>query len=503
MIKLTPERLVFLFFLVFFIFIPNKDQAYDSYAFLLDARYGQEIVHPHHLLYNVFRYILYLLSTRIGLDAMKVISLASSVIGAFSLALIFKLLRQRTLPEMALTGAMLTGMLFSFWYFSTSVEVNIVSMMFLILSLYFLMHERGDRNSILAFLLLTIGIMFHQILILALIPMLIYDSYRHGSLKRSIYLSMISLIPGFVIYIIIAVMAAPDKSLSGVFAWLTMYPGLGRWGTVGSGSVITSLGGIAKAVFGGSMLRQALYGSSISAAEILYLIGAAISLCGMVVLLLGAAKNIIKKTDSILLAVIALIYLIFAFWWAPHDGGFWFYPAVVIMIAIFISIGNSGFIRNTAYATMVIFAFVNITCALVPASRIDNSVSRTGADALAKLALEKNDLIVTNMPQIRLALDYHYRIRPQIKSVAYLEDGPKNEVIEKYRSMLANFDGRVIIFGNEIYPEPHRRFLFSRFSISEYAKAYEPFIPSLVPVDSIRVYGKWITIYELDKDALE
>ena len=37
MIKLTPEKLVFLFFLLFFIFVPNNDQGFDSYAFLLDA----------------------------------------------------------------------------------------------------------------------------------------------------------------------------------------------------------------------------------------------------------------------------------------------------------------------------------------------------------------------------------------------------------------------------------------------------------------------------------
>lgn len=501
MIKLTPEKLVFLFFLLFFIFVPNNDQDYDSYAFLLDARDDQEIIHPHHLLYNVFRYILFLLSTRLGLDAMKVISLASSVIGAFSLAMIFKFIRQRTLPEIALTGTMIIGMVFSFWYFSTTVEVNIVSMIFLVLSLYYLMNERRDRNSILAFLFLTTGILFHQLLILALIPMLIYDSYRHGSLKRSIRLSMLCLIPGFAIYMIVA-FAASDGGISGAFTWLTKYPGLGKWGIIDSESIVASLGGIAKAVFGGSMLRQTLYGDGISVPEFLYLIGTAISLCGIIILFVMAVKQILKNAESTFLAISALVFLIFAFWWAPHDGGFWFYPVVLIMIIIFISIGNSGFIRNTAYATMVIFALVNITCAFVPASRINNSVSRTGADALAKLALEKDDLIITNMSQIRLALDYHYNVRPRIKSVAYLEEGPKDEVIERYRSTLSDFEGRVIIFENEIYPESHRRFLFGRFSQSEYAEAYEPFISSLVPVDSIRVYGEWITIYELNKDAL-
>ena len=32
--------------------------------------------------------------------------------------------------------------------------------------------------------------------------------------------------------------------------------------------------------------------------------------------------------------------------------------------------------------------------------------------------------------------------------------------------------------------------------LKKYTEAYEPFISSLVPVDSIRVYGEWITIYE-------
>lgn len=501
MIKLTPERLVFLFFLIFFILVPNNDQGYDSYAFMLDARDGLEIVHPHHLLYNVFKHILFLLSTSIGLDAMKVISLASSVIGAFGLALIFRFIRQRTLPEIALTGTIIIGMLFSSWYYSTSVEVNIVSMMFLVLSLYYLTRENGDRSSILAFLFLAIGILFHQILILALIPMLIYDSNRHHSFIRSIRLGAYSLIPGFVIYMLTA-FAASEGGISGAFAWLTKYPGLGRWGAVHSGSVIASTGGIAKAVFGGSIFRQALFSDRITIPEILYLVGAGASLCGVIILFISTAKNLLKNANSILLAVTALIFFVFAFWWAPQDDGFWFYPVVLIMIIIFISIGNSALIRNIAYATMIIFAFVNITCEFVPASRINNSVSRTGADALAKLALDENDLIVANMPQIRLALDYYYRVRPPIISVAYLEDGPKNEVIDRYRSFLSNFGGRVIIFENEIYPEPHRRFLFGRFSQSEYTETYQQFLSSLIAVDSIRVYGRWVTIYELEKDDI-
>ena len=162
MIKLTPEKLVFLFFLLFFIFVPNNDQGFDSYAFLVDARAGLEIVHPHHMLYNVFRYILFHLSTWLGLDPMKVISLASSVMGATALTYVFKILKSKTLPEMALTGTMLIGMVYSFWYFSTSVEVNIASMMFLMISFYYLSGDRKCRNSVVLYGASTKGIFFKE-----------------------------------------------------------------------------------------------------------------------------------------------------------------------------------------------------------------------------------------------------------------------------------------------------------------------------------------------------
>jgi hypothetical protein len=247
------------------------------------------------------------------------------------------------------------------------------------------------------------------------------------------------------------------------------------------------------------MLRQAFFGGGISLIELLYVIGSTISVCGIIVLFAMVVKKILKNTEAILLSAIALVFIIFAFWWAPHDDSFWFYPAVLILVTIFSLIDFSRFTRNVSYATMIIFALVNITCSFVPSSRVGNSVARTGADALAKLALDENDLVLTNLAQIKLALNYHYSVNVPIKSVAYLEAGPKNEVIDRYRSLLADFEGRVIIFENEIYPESHRRFLFGRFSRSEYTETYRPFLSSLIPADSIRVYGEWITIYELSE----
>jgi len=246
MSRLTPEKLVFLFFMLFFIFVPNNDQGYDSYAFLLDARAGLEIVHPHHLLYNVLRYILFQLAVMLNLDALKVISLASSVFGAISLAVIFKILKEKTLPDIALTGTLLMGTVYSFWYYSTSVEVNIVSMMFLLLAIYYLLKGKSDKNTILAFMFLAIGILFHQLLAIMLIPVFIYEFCRRKAVYRTVRLASFSLLPGFLVYMIVAFTAAPDKSISGVYSWLTTYGELGRWGSCRAGKRDDIVGGSSK-----------------------------------------------------------------------------------------------------------------------------------------------------------------------------------------------------------------------------------------------------------------
>jgi len=504
MIKLTPEKLVFLFFLLFFIFVPNHDQGFDSYAFLLDARAGLEIVHPHHILYNVLRYILFHLSTWLGLDPMKVISLASSVMGATALTYVFKILKSKTLPEMALTGTMLIGMVYSFWYYSTTVEVNIASMMFLIISLYYLLVDRKYRNSFLAFLSLTVGILFHQLLALAVIPLLVDFYYRYGGpFWRVNRVILYLLLPGFIIYIIVAFFATPDKSVAGVYGWLVSYSKLGRWGIIGPGSLVTSVGGTAKALFGGSMLRQTLYNGDLSPYGLICLAGTGISLLGLAVLLGISIRQYIERKfiESTLLLITALIFAAFAFWWAPNDDGFWFYPVVLVLIMIFITVDYTDTVRKIAYATMAVFAFVNITCAMVPAADMNKSVARKGAQALYNLDLGENDLVLTNHAQIPLALDYHYNVKVPTTSFAYQEGGTKNEIISHFHTMLTTFKGRIIIFEDEIKPERHRRFLYSRFSPGDYALAYAPVMAALTPVDSIQVYGKPVAIYELKMGA--
>jgi hypothetical protein len=300
---------------------------------------------------------------------------------------------------------------------------------------------------------------------------------------------------------IVAIGAAPDKSPSGIYSWLTSYSELGRWGTLGIGNLTASMGGIAKAVFGGSMLRQALYGDAINISGILYLVGVGMAIIGLAVLLAIAILEYLNRKfiESTLLIVVAAVFAAFAFWWAPHDDGFWLYPVILALLMMFISIGRTDFIRKLTYTVMAVFALVNITGAIVPGADLEKSVARGGAEILYKMNLGPDDLVLTNLAQIPLALEYHYHVKVPTTSFAYQEGGSRDEIISRFHTMLKNFQGKIVVFGNEIDPEPHRRFLFGRFSPEDYLVAYAPLLSSLNPVDSLMVYGKSIAVYELDR----
>jgi len=251
------------------------------------------------------------------------------------------------------------------------------------------------------------------------------------------------------------------------------------------------------------MLRQTLYGDSIDFSDMICLAGTGIALIGLGVLLATAMKEYISRRfiESTLLLVTALFFAVFAFWWAPNDDGFWFYPVTLVLIMVFISIEYTDTVRKINYATMAVFAFVNITCAIVPSADMEKSVVRKGAEALYSLNLYENDLVLTNLAQIPLALDYHYNVKVLTTSFAYQTGGSKDEIISRFHTMLTTHRGRIIVFENEIKPEHHRRFLFSRFSPEDFAVAYAPVIPELTPVESLPVYGKSIAIYELEKSV--
>ena len=148
---------------------------------------------------------------------------------------------------------------------------------------------------------------------------------------------------------------------------------------------------------------------------------------------------------------------------------------------------------------VLLLVIVNLAYEILPATKIQNSPTRQGVEAFRRLELNSNDLVLTSFSQIRLAYEYYFNIEVPTTCLMYLPEGDKNVVISDlhHRIDTTLTTGRVIIFEDEIYPEPYRRYLFERFSPEEYIMTYRRYLPDLVPVDSVRIYGKNVRLYSL------
>lgn len=487
--------------------MPNSDQRIDSYIYTLNVRDGVELFHPHHLVYNFFGYVLYKLFKFTDLGSLELLSIANSFLGAFTLTLIFMIIRSRISTTIAIMGTLTIGFLYSFWYYSTSVEVNMPGLLFLCLALYFLLVKpQTKKNSIAVFIFLSVGILFYQVLVLAVIPILVYEINRFRSFSKVSTYALPILIVTMLIYLVVAIIETPEKNLNGIYKWLTLYSHFGWWGKLQASNFIKGLWGLTKTVFGGDNLRNIFYDGMLSSSKLIYVILIIITSLGLIWLTITAFWQFWQKRDCLqwLLLSLALIFGVFAIWWAPSIDDFWFYPVVLILIFAFRETGKKYYGEKMAFAVLILILIMNTFYEFVPGTQKKNSIVLQGATALNRLNLTPDDLVLTNFNQIRLALDYHYGKKIPTACLVFLESGDKDVVISNYHERIKEnlSRGKVMIFGDEISPEPHRRYLFERFSPDDYSNIYGPFFPYLVPMDSIMVYGKNVVIYQISQEVI-
>ncbi|MCP4581034.1 MAG: glycosyltransferase family 39 protein [candidate division Zixibacteria bacterium] len=502
-IDLKTSLIIIFCSLLFFMIIPNNDQGYDSYSYSIAVRDGGDLFHPHHLLYHLFGFLFFKLFSFTGLGSMKILSMANSLFGAITLMIVFKIIRYRTSEYMAAIGTVMTGFLFSFWYYATSVEVNMPALMFLCLALYYLIGKpKSGSNSMKVYIFIAAGILFHQIVALAVIPILIYDFTRYKSFAKIIRYAFPGLAGGFAIYLIVAITQAETVSIDGIYKWLTFYGHLDAWGTLGTSNFSGAIWGKLKTFFGGDLIRQIFYAGERSIATIAYLSVIAAIWLGLIWMFIMGIVQLRVKSDSFswLLLSLVVVYGIFSFWWAPTDDGFWLYQAVILMVFVFISAEKKLYTNWLVSIMVAMLVIVNLSCEFIPSSNRSNSYIYQGVEAFDRLKLTEDDLVITNFSQIRLAYEYHKNIHVPTVCMMYLEPGDNEDVIAAYHDRIAQAlkSGRVIIFDDEIRPEPSRKYLFNRFSPEEYASTYKIYQDNLTPVDSIMIHGRNVQLYELE-----
>lgn len=497
--------LIFTAFLLFYIFVPNYNLIYDSYSYSISIRNGTDFFHPHHLLYNFFGFLIYKLFAFTGWGSMKMLSLVNAIAGAFTLLIIYKLIQMSAGRFNAILGTILVGITYSFRYLATSVEVNMMAFLFMMLAFYYLLYrDYKGYHHWLVYIFLAIGVLFHQVVVLAVPLVFIYDIYRFKSFKKPFIYALPGLAGGFLIYLIVGINQAQEKTIGGLYRWLTYYGHLGTWGKIGSDSITNAAWGKIKTLFGGEIIRQAFYSGYWSFATMLYLIVIALIYMGLVWMFIIALKNLLRSRDGSQLLILAMtiIFGLFSFWWAPSDDNFWIYPVVFVMV--FIARGIYSYLARWLLINVVaLLAVVNFIYEFIPSASKSNSLFYQGAEVFEKLHLNGNDLVITSYSQIRLAYEYYSRIHVPTICMMFLPAGPKAITIREYQQRIDEVlqKGRVYMFSDELHPELYRHYLFTRFSPEDYEQAYAPYENYLTIADSLDIHGQIVEIYRLRADT--
>lgn len=164
--------IIFPAILLVYLLFPTKNYYWDGIFFarvIEDAPgFHPTLVHPNHLLYNVFGYVLYKLVKAVGLNwrAVEVLTVANCIVSVLTAFLLFRILR-RSLESRYLAWAL--ALLFAFsatwWKFSTDANAYIFSVVFLLLAFYFLLPPSKPRPILVA-VIFSVAVCFHQLAVI-------------------------------------------------------------------------------------------------------------------------------------------------------------------------------------------------------------------------------------------------------------------------------------------------------------------------------------------------
>jgi len=499
MFKIKTHHILFLVVFVSYLWLPNKDQGFDSYSYALDIRAGNDLFHPHHLLYSYFANLIYRIFSFTGLDCLRLLSIVNSLLAAIIICLVFLTLRKRQNVVVSIVGSITIALLYSFWYYATSLEVNLPALLFLILGLYwYLVKPESTSKNFISYVFLAIAALFHQIVILAFIPLTVYLLFRKHSIKRIILYLAVSAIFVLGAYLLIGLGQLEQKTFGDFYYWLTFYSHLGTWGKLSVSNITISAWGIIKTFTGGETLRELIYGGKLYIVHYIYIIAiaafASVYLFNLITSFRIGFQHA-KDHTWLILSMIA-VFAIFAFWWAPTDDGFWLYSIVILTVGIFYLSEKAN---HLIMIIPILLFVINIPFEIAPASSVKNSVVIQGANVFNRHKFTADDLAITNLIQIRLAYQYYHNIEVRTASLIYSDARNPAEATANIHKILKETlsDGRVFLFENELNPEPHGRFLFEYFSPQDYLQIYKPFYSYMQTVDSIPAYGKSVKIYQL------
>ena len=242
----------------------NFSAAHDSITYLVGIINGEQLFHPHHLLYHVLarNWLLFWQAVFPSIPDYSIVTAFTSLWGAGSLALVWTIFRRRfgLRVKAALYATLVIAFSYGTWFYSANIEVYMPAVFFMLLLLHAIPEKLSRKAVLLIAVLHSLAILFHQVNILFAV-FLLYYFIRQGKsigVARALGLYMgtgLLLVGGMYFYG--GWIAEGHQSWSEWITWIRGYTyGHDYWRPWTTETPLMVATGIAHALIGGHFLFQ-------------------------------------------------------------------------------------------------------------------------------------------------------------------------------------------------------------------------------------------------------
>lgn len=202
--------------------LPSANCSGDALCYAADARYGNNLFQPHHLLYTAFNYVLFYGNA----NALRLMALLNALFAGGSLLVLYLLLAHNR-PQsslFALLGTLLVGASFGFMRFSVESEAYIIPIFWSLLATYCFnrfLSQNVMRWVLLSALFASIAVLFHQIHLFW--GMALFIGFFLKNKKSVLLFALVTLIVPVAYMAVVVACNGEECSLSNLWNYLTFF----------------------------------------------------------------------------------------------------------------------------------------------------------------------------------------------------------------------------------------------------------------------------------------
>lgn len=388
---------IFAAILLVYLCFPTKQYFFDGvdFAWTIEGApaLSTSLIHPNHLFYEGFGYLIYkaVRGIRVDARAITVLQVTNSVLGALAALVLFQILRL-TVRSLYLCAALTFLFAFSatWWKFATDANAYVPSVLFILLSFYLILPARQPRPLLLA-LAYSLSMCFHQLAVV-FFPVMVAGLFWQtparavrGRLLTVLRFGVAAFILTFGTYYYFFYLARATLNFSSLLRWMTSFSPDASFSFNAGSNLSYTLRGFARLFFGGRFnLLKGISNPFIIALIIVLVIIAALLVLTLIRSLGGLKTRWQRafKYDARLKPVLLLcalwisVYTAFLFVWLPHHTFYrlFYLPALILLIAILLSSGEALVPPARTYALALIVAAMslsNFLFLIFPYSRVE------------------------------------------------------------------------------------------------------------------------------------